>query len=844
MSKCDFDMRRIFSLFLPLFFAFPLAAQTIAEKKAGLTHQSSDLDRDTQILLTRVNQQLSEKQNELRNLYAQVALLYSEKAPSEAYQQLLNEINDVRDAIVQLEEHWRQSASTKEEKDDYALWHQPETTIEQLVMDFGSQEFVYLIPSEIGIIELSLASNIPIPRSSWGQMLEQILMQNGVGIQQLNPFLRELYPLGSSQANIKLITNKRQDLEIFPPDARVSFVLSPEPSDVRRSWYFLEKFVNSQSTSLQLIGRDILIVGRVIDVKELLRIYDFVSSTRGDRDYKVMPLRRVDPEEMAKILESIFGEFSQEPDVEEVEVDSKVKGKQKKTVRKGSKNSGNGLSVFTMGESSNSIFLIGTREEIRRAQQIVREVESQIGEAREKVIYRYQVKNSDPEELGNTLQKIYTLMVESGIGRQRNQEEPLTENDLRQAFSEVVGAEPPPEPPIITPYQIPLGMENMGIPNSLYGINTLPVEPSPPIPREVNVNRENFIVDLKTGTIVMVVEADILPKLKELLKKIDVPKKMVHIDVMLFEKRLDRTTNFGLNLLRMGAQATQTTKTSVSWNEVLVNGQLAPEREGLFQFLVSRAKDGLMPAYDLIYNFIIGQSDVTLNACPSVVAINQTPATLSITDEISINTGIYFFDTAGSTVPQQSFQRVQYGITITITPTIHAQDYDEEEEFMGEDSVTLLTDIVFDSFRATSVNRDRPDINRRKVKNEVRIVDGQTVIIGGLRNKQSEDQKESIPFLGEIPGVGKLFSNTFLEDRGTEMFVFITPRIIRDPRWDMERIRNQEMCKRPGDIPEFLCRLNAALNGEKYRAFQGTLTFLFGRMQERCICPDGEWNGR
>jgi general secretion pathway protein D len=95
--------------------------------------------------------------------------------------------------------------------------------------------------------------------------------------------------------------------------------------------------------------------------------------------------------------------------------------------------------------------------------------------------------------------------------------------------------------------------------------------------------------------------------------------------------------------------------------------------------------------------------------------------------------------------------------------------------------------------------------------------------------------------------VGKLFSHTEMQDNTTEMFVFITPKIITDPIQDAERIRKEELKKRPGDHPEFIQELVRAQEREKRRLFEGSLTLLFGRhtsspssAQKRA----GEYDGR
>ena len=78
-----------------------------------------------------------------------------------------------------------------------------------------------------------------------------------------------------------------------------------------------------------------------------------------------------------------------------------------------------------------------------------------------------------------------------------------------------------------------------------YVVNPAPAQPRVFEPTTANNDRDNFIVDPKTGAIVMVVEADIIPKIKDLLRKLDVPKKMVQIETLLFEKVLNRENSIG-----------------------------------------------------------------------------------------------------------------------------------------------------------------------------------------------------------------------------------------------------------------------------------------------------------
>lgn len=853
-----------------------LPAQTIAEKKAGIIVPTGDLSPEMAKLLVQVNDEISSANAQLRSLYRQVQDMYQEGAPEADYLPLLEKINHLKENIAALENSWRESAAMPERGTGYSLWYQPETTVGQLINDYGSHSYIYVASAEIAKIKISVDSNLPIPRASWDEVLEMILNQSGVGIRQLNSFLRELYWLDVNHSNLELITNSRAELELMPIRSQVAFMLSPEPSEVKRIWLFLDRFVNANTTSLQIIGREILIIGSVAEVQDLLRIYDFASTHRGDKEYKVLPVRKVDVEEMANILGAIFDIGTDQPSSRNSPRPMPPPGRPPRGPQGGpglgpgpgpakvppppmresrsadlrSNGGGNeplgGLRVIPLRNVAQAIFLVGTREEIRKAEEIVHQVESQVGEAREKSIFWYTAKHSDPEELAQVLERIYYLLV--------------TTRSEREAFAEdmasIAMSEPPPPPPPPLPLQASLlPPAQRGIYEEGYFLtDRFLVNPDPPMaPRPPpNQGRDNFIVDLKSGAIVMVVEVDLLPRLKELLRKLDVPKKMVQIECMLFEKVVDRDNNMGLNLLQMGSVASNTNATSLTYGAGINAAAQAAAHpiapllfdlipiNGITDFIISRTKSSGIPAYDAFYRFLISRDDIQINATPSLLTVNQTEATIEIEEEISVNTGIFIIQDAGEPTLKDSFARARYGIKITVIPTIHMADPDSSD---GINYVTLDSEIKFETF-ANNLS-DRPDVTRRMIQNEARIADGQTVIIGGLRRKDIEDHKTAIPFLGEIPGIGKLFSQTLQHDRTTEMFIFLTPKIISDPSDELECLKMQEVIRRPGDIPSFLANLVQAEEEERNRLFSGTMTMLFGREPPRITDDEGcQYDGR
>jgi general secretion pathway protein D len=457
------------------------------------------------------------------------------------------------------------------------------------------------------------------------------------------------------------------------------------------------------------------------------------------------------------------------------------------------------------------LVLIGENETVDRAQKILNDMEAQLEDPGEKVIYWYTCKHSNPEDIAQVLGQVYDSLIGSGF-----------EKKLEGSIPPITP--PPPGPPQIPPVPPATAENPCPLPYLCPGPGYNPVLPATApfiqpgmYDKDQKVAFGNFIVDSKTTSILMVVRREELSKIKTLLKKLDVPKRMVQLDVLLIEKKFKDNREIGFSLLQLGSNASGKKETSINYSAPDDKGLF---RNGLFSFIFSRPS-GKFPAADMKFNFLLAQEDVRIKANPSVLAINQTEAQISIVEEISINNGAFPFNSPTGTIIQDSYTRAQYGITINLTPTIHLAD---EEGGIG--FVSLDTNLEFDTTKIISVD-SRPPVTRRSVKNQVRVADGETVILGGLRQQIEEDTREKIPFLGDLPGIGKLFGTARSKDVSTEMFIFITPRIIKDPVADLRCIRQEEYQKRAGDIPEFLACIDEAKEYDQKRLFRQSFKLLF-----------------
>ncbi len=778
-----------------------LLGQTIAEKKANINKGKSDLPYELDVKLDQLNAAKGAKEDEIRRLYQRGGELYENGAPKEAYEIILADIRKSKRELDDIEMGWQQKASKVLDPEPYGLFHQPETTIEQLVIDYGSQDFVYLIPKEVGSIPISLSSRLPVPRSGWNEMVELILNQSGVVVTSLNPYLRKLSLAKDDFSRIRRIVTDRNMLSFVPREDRILFLISPDPLELKRAELFLDKFSNKATQQVVPLGRQIAIVATRGEVDELLRLYDFLQKESGSKEFSLVTLQRVSGEEMAKMLSVLFDEGGDE------------KGE-------GSFSRVNALRILVSKANPRNLFLVGSREEVKRAEDIIRKVEGQMGDFREKVLHWYCARYADPEELADITARIYELLLN------RMPIDPCCENGGSNTDVNVTLN----DSPFPTPDQF--------YADSFYQAGSVVVDPAPielgpsrPRPSP-NGNRNNFLVDPKTGAIVMVVEAELLAQVKETLRRLDVPKKMVEIEVLLFEKRTNDRDKFGLNKLDIGNPRVTQNIAQLAWNAC----------PGILDFIFKQVGNAHSPSIDLLYTFLISQKDIEINTSTTALTLNQTPVSLAVVDEISISTGIFEVPQAGGGVAlKDSFTREQYGVVLDITPTINPGTGEDDDSAM----ITLETSVSFDTIHPIlhEMGHNRPDITRRKIESQAVVADGESVILGGLRKKQDTTQVEKIPFLGEIPYIGKFFSFTSQEEATTEMFIVITPKIVRDPLYELEWIKHEEMCRRPGDLPDYLCRLNEARCRERHSLFKGTIDMIAGFPPSRCYAPGWQRDG-
>ncbi|MGA2914409.1 MAG: pneumococcal-type histidine triad protein [Sedimentisphaerales bacterium] len=170
---------------------------------------------------------------------------------------------------------------------------------------------------------------------------------------------------------------------------------------------------------------------------------------------------------------------------------------------------------------------------------------------------------------------------------------------------------------------------------------------------------------------------------------------------------------------------------------------------------------------ELTLNLLEQNGDATIMSTPQILAQDGKKAEIKVTTEeyysllpkTAVGATPYYYSAA-------ELQKIEYGTVLSIIPHIG------KEGDITLDMAIEVSDIVM---RSTD---NYPIITRRVVNNTMRIKDGGTVSVAGLKKTENYTVNKSTPGLSKLPGVGGLFNNKMNQGTSQEIAVFVTAHLI------------------------------------------------------------------
>lgn len=261
-------------------------------------------------------------------------------------------------------------------------------------------------------------------------------------------------------------------------------------------------------------------------------------------------------------------------------------------------------------------------------------------------------------------------------------------------------------------------------------------------------------VDMRTNSLVFTATDSSLAVIDEIVQDLDTETSQVSIEVKMVSVDSNVLTEIGVNWMAQdgGNQGIQDT--------IL-------EEDKLFLGKYSGTIDNTI--LEATVAALIDKNKAEIVSRPHITTQDNEPANISSGKEVPIVT----YDEARNTV----IEFADASTELTVTPHI-----------LTEDRILLDVDAARRTAEGIGVGLQ---INEEQAQVKMIVTNGQTAVIGGLRQRQDSNQNKGIPILQDIPLVGQLFKYSKVQTKNTDLIIFITPRIVSDVETQLTEITDE-----------------------------------------------------
>jgi len=271
--------------------------------------------------------------------------------------------------------------------------------------------------------------------------------------------------------------------------------------------------------------------------------------------------------------------------------------------------------------------------------------------------------------------------------------------------------------------------------------------------------------------------------ISSLLQSLDIERPQVFVEAIIAEVSLNRSRELGFEW-QVGGDVGNSTIIARSALSAL-NPALADPSSlaGLLAAAVSdktiELPDGTeIPAQVALLHALAADNDINVLSAPTLLTLDNQEARIVVGQNVPFVTS-QGVDLASVNNVFTTVERQDVGIKLTLTPQVAEGDVVILD--IAEEVSALVDNGLLDA------NAVGPTTTIRSAETTVSVKDGRTAVIGGLIANAIQRRQSKVPFLGDIPGIGRLFRADADRDEKVNLIVILTPHVIRNAD-DLRRV--------------------------------------------------------
>ena len=260
---------------------------------------------------------------------------------------------------------------------------------------------------------------------------------------------------------------------------------------------------------------------------------------------------------------------------------------------------------------------------------------------------------------------------------------------------------------------------------------------------------QDFVkVNAEQNAVVLSAPTEVLTKFREDISQFDIPAAQILVEVQLVELTDISADQLGLNMS-------------------YVNGKQGPGIDPTLGTIRYQAITTLTNGFTANLKALVDKSQARVKAAPRIATVSGRGASIFVGRQRYVSTPI---ESGGGEFGGfgGSKNYIDAGVRLTITPFTG-----------GQGQILIRVDAEVSTLSAPDPVTNLPERSTRKANTEVRVGNGQTLVIGGLDEQETRDVRTKIPLLGDIPILGPAFFQTKnVRTSKTELVLLVTPRIL------------------------------------------------------------------
>ena len=296
--------------------------------------------------------------------------------------------------------------------------------------------------------------------------------------------------------------------------------------------------------------------------------------------------------------------------------------------------------------------------------------------------------------------------------------------------------------------------------------------------------RGTLSTDPRTNTVIINDTSQKIDQIRKMVDLLDVSVKQVMIEARIVSASTDFSKEMGVKWGVLSQGVTNNRNLLVGGSDTTLWNLREPEKDselGGYKYTIERPDNlnvdlgAVTPGASRIAFGLISLSDFMLDLELSAVQADgygeviSTPKVMTADKQsakIEAGTQIPYATSSGNNGPKTEF--INATLSLDVTPSI-----------TPEGKVMMKLNITKDS-PGPATPTGQLTINKNAIDTNVLVDNGETVVLGGIFEETSNNSQTKVPFLGDIPYLGKLFRRDSKTENKRELLIFVTPRIVND----------------------------------------------------------------